>query len=106
MSTKLAAPTVLKTIFDRKTEEVAERQKRCPISELELASRLSFFLWSSIPDEELLNLAERGELRRPDVLEQQVARMLADPRARALVENLVRDEQCYLTDVRPMILFC
>ena len=57
------------------------------ISELELASRLSFFLWSSIPDGELLNLAERGELRRPDVLEQQVARMLADPRARALVEN-------------------
>ena len=37
MSTKLAAPTVLKTIFDHKTEEVAERQKRCPISELELA---------------------------------------------------------------------
>ena len=57
------------------------------ISELELASRLSFFLWSSIPDGELLNLAERGELRRPEVLEQQVARMLADPRARALVEN-------------------
>ncbi|GIR90415.1 MAG: hypothetical protein CM15mP89_4200 [Gammaproteobacteria bacterium] len=39
MSTKLAAPTVLKTIFDRKTEEVAERQKRCPISELELAAQ-------------------------------------------------------------------
>jgi len=57
------------------------------ISELELASRLSFFLWSSIPDGELLNLAERGELGRPEVLEQQVARMLADPRARALVEN-------------------
>ena len=57
------------------------------ISDTELASRLSFFLWSSIPDEELLNLAERGELRRPYVLEQQVARMLADPRARALVEN-------------------
>ena len=57
------------------------------ISELELASRLSFFLWSSIPDEALLNLAERGELRRPGVLEGQVGRMLADPRARALVDN-------------------
>jgi hypothetical protein len=57
------------------------------ISELELASRLSFFLWSSIPDGELLDLAERGELRRPRVLDQQVARMLADPRARALVDN-------------------
>ena len=57
------------------------------ISDLELASRLSFFLWSSIPDGELLGLAERGELRRPRVLDQQVARMLADPRARALVDN-------------------
>ena len=57
------------------------------ISELELASRLSFFLWSSIPDGELLGLAERGELRRPGVLEGQVARMLADPRARALIDN-------------------
>ncbi len=57
------------------------------ITELELASRLSFFLWSSIPDEELLDLAERGELRRPGVLGSQVARMLADPRARALVDN-------------------
>ena len=57
------------------------------ISELALASRLSFFLWSSIPDGELLDLAEQGELRRPGVLAAQVARMLADPRARALVDN-------------------
>jgi hypothetical protein len=58
-----------------------------PISELELASRLSFFLWSSIPDDELLGVAERGELRRPGGLETQVERMLADPRAEALVDN-------------------
>ena len=58
-----------------------------PISELELAARLSFFLWSSIPDDELLDLAERGGLRAPGVLEAQVARMLADPRARTLVDN-------------------
>ena len=57
------------------------------LSDLELASRLSFFLWSSIPDEELLGLAERGLLADPAVLERQVARMLADGRARALVEN-------------------
>ena len=57
------------------------------IGEFELASRLSFFLWSSIPDDELLGLAERGELRRPGVLEAQVQRMLADPRARTLVDN-------------------
>jgi hypothetical protein len=58
-----------------------------PVSDLELASRLSFFLWSSIPDEELLAIAERGELRKPDVLEKQTRRMLADPRSRSLVSN-------------------
>ena len=57
------------------------------ISDLELASRLSFFLWSSIPDDELLDAAESGELRDPDVLGAQVRRMLADPRTRALVDN-------------------
>ncbi|MGD8809384.1 MAG: DUF1592 domain-containing protein, partial [Gammaproteobacteria bacterium] len=58
-----------------------------PVSDVELASRLSFFLWSSIPDEELLSVAERGELRMPGVLESQVRRMLEDPKAWALVEN-------------------
>jgi hypothetical protein len=57
------------------------------ISDRELASRLSFFLWSSIPDEELLDQAIRGELKSPAVLEQQVRRMLADPRAKSLVSN-------------------
>lgn len=58
-----------------------------PVSDLELASRLSFFLWSSVPDDELLDVATRGQLRKPRVLEQQVRRMLADPRARNLVTN-------------------
>ena len=58
-----------------------------PVSDLELAARLSFFLWSSIPDDELLDAAARGELRDPDVLEAQVRRMLADPRAHALVDG-------------------
>ena len=58
------------------------------LSDLEVASRLSFFVWNSIPDERLLDLAERGQLTRPAVLEEQVRRMLADPRARqALVEG-------------------
>jgi mono/diheme cytochrome c family protein len=57
------------------------------VSPLELASRLSFFLWSSIPDDELLNLAISGQLHQPRVFEAQVRRMLADPRARALVSN-------------------
>jgi hypothetical protein len=57
------------------------------ISDLELASRLSFFLWSSIPDDELLNLAEHGKLKDATVLDQQVRRMLRDPRSSALVSN-------------------
>ena len=57
------------------------------LSDVEVASRLSFFLWSSIPDEALLDLAERGELTDPRILEQQVRRMVADPRAQALVDN-------------------
>jgi hypothetical protein len=57
------------------------------ISDTELASRLSFFLWSSIPDEELLKLAIDGKLRQPAVLERQTRRMLADPKARSLVTN-------------------
>lgn len=58
-----------------------------PITDLELASRLSFFLWSSLPDEELLKLAETGNLHNPDILEKQVRRMLADNRSDALVNN-------------------
>ncbi len=58
-----------------------------PISDLELAARLSFFLWSSIPDDELLGVAARGRLRDPGVLERQVRRMLADARAQALVDG-------------------
>ena len=57
------------------------------ISDLELASRLSFFLWSSIPDDELLRVAADGRLRDPVVLEQQVTRMLASPKSDVLVKN-------------------
>jgi len=57
------------------------------INDVELASRLSFFLWSSMPDDALLDLAVAGRLRQPAVLEAQVRRMLADPKANALVEN-------------------
>src|SRR5262249_49366953 len=58
-----------------------------PVSDVELASRLSFFLWSTIPDAELLDLAERGKLRDAATLERQVRRMLDDRRADALVSN-------------------
>ena len=57
------------------------------LSDMELASRLSFFLWSSLPDRELLELAEQGKLQDNDVLEKQTLRMLSDPRSIALVKN-------------------
>ena len=60
-----------------------------PISDLELASRLSFFLWSSIPDDALLDLAAQERLTDPGVLEQQIRRMLADPRSEALAQNFL-----------------
>jgi hypothetical protein len=58
-----------------------------PLSDLELASRLSFFLWSSIPDDTLLELAEQSRLSEPATLRAQLKRMLADPKSRALTEN-------------------
>jgi hypothetical protein len=60
-----------------------------PVSDLSLASRLSFFLWSSVPDDELLDLAIADRLRAPGVLEAQVDRMLADPRSEAFILNFV-----------------
>ncbi len=57
------------------------------LGDLALASRLSFFLWSSVPDEELLALAEKGQLRRPGILQNQVRRMLRNPKSVALTEN-------------------
>jgi mono/diheme cytochrome c family protein len=77
-----------------------------PVSELELANRLSFFLWSSIPDDELLELAISGQLRNPQVLEAQVKRMLADGRSDSLVKNFagqwlyLRNLDSFIPDMR------
>ena len=68
------------------------------IGDMELASRLSFFLWSSLPDDELLDLAEQGALSDPAVLEAQVRRMLTDPRATALTTNFA-DQWLYLRNL-------
>jgi hypothetical protein len=68
------------------------------ISDVELASRLSFFLWSSIPDDQLLDLAAKNQLSKPDVLAQQVKRMLANRRASALVTNFA-GQWLYLRNV-------
>jgi hypothetical protein len=79
----LASP---KFIF--RTEAAPSANAVARVTDLELATRLSFFLWSSIPDDQLLDAATQGTLsRRPGVLEHQVRRMLADPRAEALVDN-------------------
>jgi len=87
LATVLAAPEFLYL-----TQTVPAENARSPqtISDLELASRLSFFLWSSIPDEQLLNLARHGKLGEPGVLAAQVTRMLADPRSRRFSENFVQ----------------
>jgi len=68
------------------------------ISDLELASRLSFFIWSSIPDDELLGIAASGKLKAPAVLEQQVNRMLADSRSASMVTNFAA-QWLYLRDI-------
>jgi hypothetical protein len=72
------------------------------ISDLELASRLSFFLWSASPDDELLGLAERGKLKEPGVLEQQVRRMLRDVRSQALVNNFA-GQWLYLRNIQSVM---
>jgi len=69
-----------------------------PIADIELASRLSFFLWSSIPDEELLQTALDGRLREPETLSTQVQRMLADPRSASMVTNFAA-QWLFLRDV-------
>jgi len=81
----LAAPSFLFRVEREPERSSAGAVYR--LTDLDLASRLSFFLWSSIPDDELRDAAVRGRLSDPAALEQQVARMLRDPRARALVDN-------------------
>jgi mono/diheme cytochrome c family protein len=73
-----------------------------PLNSLDLASRLSFFLWSSIPDDELLRVAEQGKLRTPLVLRQQLRRMLADSKSEALVTNFA-GQWLYLRNLKNMV---
>jgi mono/diheme cytochrome c family protein len=78
----LASPT-----FVFRAESDPQSRAAARISDIELASRLSFFLWSSIPDDALIDLASRNRLREPAVLEEQMRRMLADPHSDAMAEN-------------------
>ena len=68
-------------------DDFAQSGFTLPANDFELASRLSYFLWSSMPDEELFRLSAQGTLHQPEILRSQVARMLKDPRSLALAEN-------------------
>ncbi len=81
----LVAPSFL---FRIETDQRPDDPKsERPVTDYELASRLSYFLWSSMPDSELFALAAKGELRKPEVIEQQALRLLKDPKSKALTEN-------------------
>ena len=87
LATALATPEFLYL-----TQRVAANSPETPgtISDLELASRLSIFLWSSIPDDELLEIAEQGKLSEPETLRAQIGRMLSDPRSKRFSQNFVQ----------------
>ncbi|MFN0020575.1 MAG: DUF1592 domain-containing protein [Pirellulaceae bacterium] len=86
LATVLASPEFLYLTQKKSAEEAQKSEK---ISDQELATRLSFFLWSSLPDQELLELARKGTLKDPAVLNSQVDRMLADPRAQRFSQHFV-----------------
>jgi hypothetical protein len=81
----LVSPSFLFRIEADPRPEDAEYARH--LNDFELASRISYFLWSSMPDEELFQLAREGKLSRPEEIDRQIERMLADPKAQALVEN-------------------
>jgi hypothetical protein len=94
----LASPNFIYR-FEREPARPGESYR---ISDLELASRLAFFLWSSLPDDELLTLASQNKLRSPGVLEKQVARMLADPRSQELAKNFAA-QWLYLRNLQSIV---
>ncbi len=87
LATVLASPEFL---YLTKRDSADRSKDSTTIGDVELANRLSFFLWSSIPDEELLRIAGQGQLKEPEVFTKQVERMLSDPRSRRFSENFVR----------------
>jgi hypothetical protein len=85
--------------FERDSAKPGEAYR---VGDVELASRLSFFIWSSVPDDELIKLAAQGKLKDPGVLEQQVRRMLADPRSKELVSNFA-GQWLYLRNLQSLV---
>ena len=91
----LVSPQFLFRVEHQPTDVTASAYR---ISDLDLASRLSFFLWSSIPDDELLNVAAQGQLKEPATLEREVRRMLRDPRSASMVSNFA-EQWLFLRDI-------
>ncbi|HJO08645.1 MAG TPA: DUF1592 domain-containing protein, partial [Verrucomicrobiota bacterium] len=87
LATVLSSPNFLYLVMEG---EIEEKKGRGHVSDFELASKLSFFLWSSTPDRELLELATKGKLRAPSVLEEQTHRLLADPKAKRFALHFTR----------------
>ena len=79
LATVVASPEFL---YLMQTTDIIDTGKQKKISDMEFATRLSFFLWASIPDAELLGIAHQGKLRNPEVLKVQIARMLKAPKAK------------------------
>ncbi|MCH8147303.1 MAG: DUF1592 domain-containing protein [Planctomycetes bacterium] len=92
----LCAPEFL--FMEESLTEDNAKQSSPTIDDFAMASRLSYFLWSSLPDRDLLSLAKRGELKKPDVLRAQVERMLGDPKSQRFVENFT-DQWLMLRDI-------
>jgi hypothetical protein len=88
---------------DQTPQHSATAKVAARVTDVELASRLSFFLWSSLPDEELLSTAEKGELSQPAALDAQVKRMLADAKAKAFTDNFLARwlQLSHLNEARP-----
>jgi len=89
-SIKFACSAVLVSpqfLYRIEMDPAANHQKTAPITDYELATRLSYFLWSSMPDDELFSLAGAGRLRQPGVIEQQIKRMLASSKANTLIDD-------------------
>lgn len=90
LATVLASPNLLYLVQRGSTSSGEDTDARQPLSSIELATRLAIFLWSSVPDTELLQLANSGELNNAETLASQVSRMLADPKAKRFAKHFVR----------------
>jgi hypothetical protein len=105
LSIAIQAMLVSKNFLFRQESDPRGKESTWALNNFEVATRLSYFLWSSMPDDELMSLAARGRLLKPEVLKKQIARMLSDPRSAALADNFLAQwlNLRNLADARPDI---